>query len=171
MSTATARRPGWKHAPQAEQTLRERIQAKRESYPGLNEARLTVANLRSEEQSLLAKLQMPVPADDPFLHDGTREKLAALRQKIGPAQQAERTAELEASKSALELFSPEHREASEAFQGSLRSLVESFDRMMELRTVATNYRLPLTRETPFFGLDQMQAIRGQLLQIQNQWQR
>lgn len=171
MSTATARRPGWKHAPQAEQTLRERIQAKRESYPGLNEARSTVANLRSEEQSLLAKLQEPLNPEDPHAHDSARTKLATVREKIGPAQVKEREMELQASKSALELFSPEHREASEAFQSSLRSLVESFDRMMELRTVATNYRLPLTRETPFFGLDQMQAIRGQLLQIQNQWQR
>lgn len=169
--TTTATRAERKSPPwrQAEQTLKQRLHAARESHPGLKEARLGVLDLRSEENSLLGKLQAPPTTEDPHGHDSVRTRLAAVREKIGPAHQAERTVELEASKAAMREFVPEHSEAASEFTASLAEFLNALEKLMELRDLAMGLRLPLTTKTPFFGLDQMQAIRGQLKHIQSLW--
>jgi hypothetical protein len=168
MSTATrTMKPAYRQAEP--QTLQQRIKSVREEFPGLREARLVVLNLKSEENGLLAKLQTPAPSEDPHVHDSTRTKLAVVREKIGPAQNAERAIELEASKSAMAEFLPEHSEAAAAFTDSLANLLQSQNRMLELRDLATAMRLPLTSKSPFFGLEQLQGIRPVLLQILSLW--
>ncbi len=67
------------------------------------------------------------------------------------------------------VFLPEHSEAAEAFVENLQGLLMAHERMTQLRNVATSMRLPLTVKTAFWGLDQLAAIRGQLLLIQSQW--
>jgi hypothetical protein len=170
MTTATRPARTREAYRQAEpQTLHQRIHAVRESYPGLREARLAVLELRSEENGLLGKLQAEPSKEDPHAHDSVRQKLATLREKIGPAQQAERTIELEASKSAMAAFLPEHTEAAAAFVGSLEALFKSHGQLMELRNMAISMRLPLNAKTAFFGLDQLAGMKPQLLQIQSLW--
>ena len=171
MSTTTSARAERKAPPwrQAEQTLQARIHAAREAYPGLREARLAVIDLRIEEQGLVAKLQAPPAMEDPHAHDAIRTQLAAVREKLAASQQAERASELAASQSAMTEFVPEHLSVSAAFVESLEALLIAHERMTELRDLAMGLRLPLSTKTPFYGLDQLMAIRGQLKHIKLLW--
>lgn len=170
MTTATRPARTREAYRQAEsQTLLQRIKSVREEFPGLREARLVVLNLKSEENDLLGKLQAEPSKEDPHAHDSVRQKLATLREKIGPAQAAEQAIEQQASKSAMAEFLPEHTEAATAFVESLDALLKSHGQLMELRNTAISMRLPFNAKTAFFGLEQLQGMKPQLLQIQALW--
>jgi hypothetical protein len=152
--------------PQAnsESFVIEKIKAVKAS-PRLIEASRQLASLRTEESKLLKVLQSEPDREDPHRHDQTREKLTAIRAKIGPAEVALKKAEAEVLRDLTAVIEPVHTAVAESLQANLKGLIDDIVKLQEFRTQAGSAGSGFA----YFGLDSLQMMRTQLQHILSLW--
>jgi hypothetical protein len=159
MATLTRTAPA-----KAESSVIEKIRSVK-ANPRLAEASQQLASLRKEESQLLKTLQTEPDREDPHRHDQTREKLTAIRAKIGPAEVAMKKAEAEVLRDLTAAIEPVHTAAAESLQANLKGLIDDIVKLQEFRTQSGS----VGSGFQYFGLDSLQMMRTQLRHILSLW--
>lgn len=128
-------------APAPEPTLRQKIKATYAADTGLQEATLHLAQLREQESRYLNELQSLPKAEDPHCHVSSRAHLQAVREKIGPAMAAERSATLAVQAKVRPMVAEARDEAAAKFVESARTLLDNIDALYELSQLQAQFRL------------------------------
>jgi hypothetical protein len=148
----------------SESSVIEKIRSVK-ANPQLAEASQQLASLRKEESQLLKTLQTEPDREDPHRHDQTREKLTAIRAKIGPAEVAMKKTEAEVLRDLTAAIEPVHAAVAESLQANLKGLIDDIGKLQEFRTqsgtAGSGFR--------YFGLDSLQMTRTQLQHILSLW--
>jgi hypothetical protein len=113
----------------------------------------------------LKVLQSEPDREDPHRHDQTREKLTAIRAKIGPAEVALKKAEAEVLRDLTAVIEPVHTAVAESLQANLKGLIDDIVKLQEFRTQAGSAGSGFA----YFGLDSLQMMRTQLQHILSLW--
>jgi len=121
--------------------------------------------LAAEEEANLAILQRPANPEDPHQHDDARVKLARVRAAKQQAEAALRNARASADKEIASRLQPMHADLWGNLEQSVGAVVQAIAEAEQFKNAAGGAGSGFY----FGGLNQLTAIRHQLLNVTTTW--